>query len=48
MRSDGEWTAIYNRWLAELARSGPQPAQGGLRQETVSDASVSGCERASA
>ena len=35
MRSDGEWKRIYNRWLAEAARSGPGAAQGRLRQDRV-------------
>ena len=36
MRSNGEWTAIYNRWLADSL--GPAPARpGGLRQDIVSE-----------
>ena len=40
MRSDGEWTAIYNRWLRRLARPGPAAAEGRLRQEPVTVATV--------
>ena len=36
MRSDGEWTAIYNRWLAEPLGPAPSPPKAVYGRNAVS------------
>ena len=45
MRSDGEWTAIYNRWLAEPLGPAPSPPKAVYGRTPVSTAASTGRER---